>query len=584
MSFALAHPGTPEVSLLARRRVQHVALALILSVVAWLLVAALLVDIEGFDGYQAISNARYWIGLSREYSIQRGPLLTLLIAPAEWLARYFGLHPLDVRPHHLSMALVHALYFVATWRILATAMGARWSVLIAFTATLPSFLFFSYAPFLSQDLFPGALLLAMVVLAHRHVEAPTRERWLLLMLLGCVAALVKQTYGVFWIAILGAVALQSAFARTQPRLSLRTWWSLVLAAALSGLLSWVVYAITTLQAFPEAPWWLRPYLQLQWITDFFAAQVDLSTDFAWWLYLRNFPSSGILLTLLIIPALVLAWRRGPLLRLGVLVWIICFAFMHLLPFKEVRYVGFLAPLSALILIPLCERLLAARRPVRILLACLLLLDLGLAGQEAMRVFAPFYRHSELRAFLAPLDGKLVSSVVMATPVLSFGPAAPSPLAGDRYHRMYYIAAADVRILYQLDASELIRTDDLARAAPGAWVIFANGMPMRRVAWGARDSEPVAPDALQFIAQLTAATLEWDAGAGAYRLPQALIGKNLLLFSVRAGRAQLRQISDLISPQALRELQAVPDPIPQTIDVQLLEMSSVCTLAGCQHSP
>src|SRR4029453_13334060 len=91
----------------------RVAARLIMSLVAaWLAAAAVLVQIEYYDGISAICNARYFLGLSTFYFFDRGPLMAWVQMPAEFLKSWLSLHPLDVRTHHAAMALIHLGYVV----------------------------------------------------------------------------------------------------------------------------------------------------------------------------------------------------------------------------------------------------------------------------------------------------------------------------------------------------------------------------------------------------------------------------------------------------------------------------------------
>lgn len=145
---------------------------------AWVAAAAWWVGIEYSDGYAAISNAQYLLGIIDYYYAQRGPFVAALLMPAEWFAESMGLHPLSVRPHHMTFAFLHILYLVTLALVLSRAYRHRCSVLIAFLAAAPTYIFFSYAPFLSHDIFPGALFLIMLVAADRFVTTRRFSLWL----------------------------------------------------------------------------------------------------------------------------------------------------------------------------------------------------------------------------------------------------------------------------------------------------------------------------------------------------------------------------------------------------------------------
>ena len=152
------------------------SLVVIGVVAAWLFAAAVLVQIEYYDGLSAISNARYFLGLSTFYFFDRGPLMAWVQMPSEALKSWLSLHPLDVRAHHAAMALVHLAYVVVVFRALTGQFGHSWSTLIAFLTGITSYVFFSYAPFLSHDLAPGALLIWMLIWSEvLFTPASTRD-------------------------------------------------------------------------------------------------------------------------------------------------------------------------------------------------------------------------------------------------------------------------------------------------------------------------------------------------------------------------------------------------------------------------
>src|SRR6266498_1388260 len=105
---------------------------LLTAVGAWLFVAAAVLDIEYYDGLSAICNARYFLGQSVFYVFDRGPFMAWMQMPAEALKGWLALHPLDFRPHHATMALVHVAYLLGVYRVLVDRLGHRWSTLAAF--------------------------------------------------------------------------------------------------------------------------------------------------------------------------------------------------------------------------------------------------------------------------------------------------------------------------------------------------------------------------------------------------------------------------------------------------------------------
>src|SRR6185295_20198515 len=223
---------------------------------------------------------------------------------------------------------------------------------------------------------------------------PRLRPWLLLVAAGTLAPLVKQTFGVFWIAVLAAHALPTLVRadsryRTPPR---ALGW-LASGAVASGLLTWLIYGIVLADWAPQIPLWLRPYRNLQFLADVYEG-TDIRMPL--WIYVRNVWAYGRLTTLLLIPGLALSLGGSPRQRRLALAWITGVVFLHALPLREVRYMAFLAPLSAVVIAPALQ-MVGRRRAGVVVVAVLLFFDVSGAAREASKVATAFYRHSELRA-------------------------------------------------------------------------------------------------------------------------------------------------------------------------------------------
>jgi hypothetical protein len=471
-----------------RDRRSVVAAGLVLgSAAAWLLVAAAIVDIEYYDGFSAICNARYFLGRSSFYLADRGPLMAWLLMPAELVKDWLGLHPLEVRPHHATMAVLHVGYLLAVYGALLRQLGQRWSTVIAFGTAITSYVFASYAPFISHDLLAGALFLWMLIWSEHVAQTPRLRPWLLLVAAGTLAPLVKQTFGVFWIAVLAAHVVPTLL-RADPRhrTSPRALGWLAGGAIASGLLTWVIYGIVLANWAPQIPLWLRPYRNLQ-----FLAAVNEGTDIQMplWIYVRNLWAYGRLTTLLLIPGLALAVGGSSRQRRLALAWITGVVFIHVLPLREVRYMAFLAPLSAVVIAPALQ-MVGRRRAGVVLVAVLLLFDVSGAAREASKVATAFYRHSELRAFLEPLsDGARPRRPLLGNiPMLSFVSPDPSPLAADRYHHIFHMGIGHIGVLYGYAAQDvrLLRphevTAAMATAPEGSVLLFSTGILAHGPTW------------------------------------------------------------------------------------------------------
>jgi hypothetical protein len=459
----------------------------LVAVACWLLVAAILVDVEYYDGLSAISNARYFLGHSASYFFDRGPLMAWIQMPAETVKGWLGLHPLEFRPHHTTMAFVHAVYLVVVYRALVGHFGHRWSTLMAFTTAVTSYVFFSYAPFLSHDLAPGALFVWMLIWSEELARAPRLRSWLLLVMAGTLGPLVKQTYGVFWIAVLAAHVLPSLL-RMDPihRTSRRAVAWLAAGAATSGVLTWIVYGLVLIDWAPDINLWLRPYRNLQYLGNVYDG-TDVS--FPLWIYVRNLWAYGRLATLLLIPGLVLSLRGSAVQRRVAVAWVAAVVFIHVMPLREVRYMAFLAPLSAVMIVP-AIRLLAQQKLGAFAMAALLLVDIGGAVVEASRIGKTFYRHNELRSLLEPLsdDGRMRRPIFHNVSMLSFVAPDQSPLAADRYHRIFHVGVWHIERLYGYAGGDMKvmppRPAPLwsTTAPEGSALLFSNGILAHGPTW------------------------------------------------------------------------------------------------------
>lgn len=470
-----------------RRYLTLAAWLLLGAVAAWLVAAAALVDIEYYDGVSAICNARYFLARSPFYFFDRGPLMAWVLMPAEAIRDWLGLHPLEVRPHHATTALLHLGYLVAVYAALVRHAGPGWSTVLAVVTAVTSYMFASYAPFVSHDILVGALFLWMLIWSEDFASAPRARPWLLLVSAGALAALVKQTFGVVWIAVLVAHLLPTLLRRDPgDRTSARALWGLAAGAATSGLVVWLVYGVVLSGWAPDVPAWARPYRNLQYL-----AHVYDGTDvvFPPWIYIRNWWAYGRVTTLLLIPGLVLCLGGSRLQRRMALAWIAAVVFVHAMPLREVRYMAFVAPVSAFVIVP-AMRMLGARAAGALLIAALLVLDVSGAVTEAARVGTAFHRHSEARAALEPLwnGGRPLRPLFHNVSMLSFVAPDGSPLAADRYHRIFHVSIAHVAILFGYAASEVRpvlpgQTTALSATAPeGSALLFASAILAHGPTW------------------------------------------------------------------------------------------------------
>ena len=474
---------------------------LLAALAGWQLLAIAWVDVDYFDAYETLINARYFLGEAPSYIPSRWPLMAWLIVPAEALREALGLHPLDLRLLHAVSGALHVGCIVAVYALLTRRFGDGAPTLLAFVAAIPTYLYFTSAPFLSHDIAPGGVLLWMLFLADDFLARPSRRGWVLLALAGSAAALIKPTYALFWVALLVAFATLRAFDSVggngdtntngegdgdeQPiRSAPRGLLGLATSAIVSALLFWLASAFALAASGVDVAWWREPYEQILHLVA-----MQEGDQPPWWVYLRNLPANGVWVPLLILPGVALAFRGNRLDRAAAIVWLLCAVAMQAFEHREVRYLGFLAPLSAFLLVrPL--RWILDRRALT-LVACAVL---GLSWLPFMpysplsaadRIGAPFYRNSELRQLLAPLghgEGRH-QPVVLLAPGLSFTPPdASSPLVGDPFHMIFHFFPHQLGLL-GYEQGELLggspeRLEDLSLLPANAAVVYGSGPLLR----------------------------------------------------------------------------------------------------------
>lgn len=465
-----------------------VELAVLAIVVGWLSFAAGRVNIEYYDGLSAIANARYFLGLSDRYVFDRAPMMAWVMMPAEWYHSRCGLHPLEVRPHHALMALLNVVYVIGAYALIVRMFGRCWAVLISFVAAVLTFMFFSYAPFISHDLVAGLMLLYMLNCAHRFADSGRKSLWFQLVIVGTAAALVKQTFGAFWLLVLLVHVFRAGTKSGDgPPQGSRIFLWLLGGAVVSGAVTWIVLGVIFENSVPGMPLLLRPLENLRYLANVYEGK---NVEFPLWIYVRNFPAYGWLTTVLIVPGLILSLRGTPLQREIAVAWVGAFVFMHLLPLREVRYLAFLAPLSACVLIP-AVRTVARDRTGLVLIAALFAADLYRCTAEASRIVDPFYSGRFQRQFFAVLEDKasLNKPVYVNAPMFSFVSPVPSPLAADRYHRIFHVGVVHMEFVFgRKNIGRLLNSHAALAAAAGspdgAALLYCTGILARGPTWRA----------------------------------------------------------------------------------------------------
>ena len=451
-----------------------------------LLVAAIVLRVECHDGYDAMANARYLLGDVSAYNANRTPMMSFLILPAQWLASHLQLNPLDVRLQHLSMALLHIGYLLGVYVMVCRVHGRGLASVAAFVAAVPSVVFWSYAPFISHDILPGILLLGMILAAVRFCDAPSKKLWTALVLIGACAALIKQTFGLFWVGLFLAALLDC-----ELRKNWRVLAMLFAGAVTSGALTWLILGWVLAGTWPETMLLLRPLRQLGHLQG-------QAVSVPWWMYIANLPAYGWCALAGIVPALVLSWRQSRVMRFAAVCWLVGAMAMQVLGYKEVRYLLFLAPVTALLLVPVIKASIR-HRALLIVGTALLVIDIGRASWEAARLQDDFFLTGPVHGILAPLrspQGDLRQPLYMSYQLLSYRDNTRPPFVGDRYHRMFHFSPSHMQRLLGYGEIREINPDtmvDVAWRQPGAAMLRTNRLIF---------SYDPAPDHLQVAAVAT----------------------------------------------------------------------------------
>jgi hypothetical protein len=548
-----------------------------LCLTAWLIACALLVQGEYGDGYQTIVNARYLFGDSPNYFVQRGPLAAIALWPVEVFASAFSLDPLDVRPYHFLSALLHAAYLMGCWLLLRRAPGNDIARLIAFAAAILTVVFYSYAPFLSHDLLPGLLFLLFIFLCHRWLEKRDVKDAVYLVLLGAGVTLIKQTYAIFWIALMFYAVVAWLLKWDSSRVTVRRVVELGVFGLGSAVISYVAYAWFIGGELPNEAFLKRPLTLIDAISGQYGD--DMAGMFATDLYLRNLHNYGIVAVLLVIPGVVMAWRGADArLRQIAVCWLIGVVCMQLIGFREARYLAFLAPLSAMLIVPVIQKLSTQKLP----LAALLLVVLFDQSRGLVAASVPVRSAARVdvaRFVNAPVgDGSMYASEV-----LSFAFSPSSPLARDRYHGIYHLTPLLLSGLYEGHVSVGSIADPrelgLSGIDVGDRVYYSNDTLLRRPPWNDQN-QPAGLENFLLVAGDVVET-ELVFLQGAYRRPDNKNSYIMFLPDLDVGPMLPRINTGTLSLAAANELYG--DVSQEShLTVLAVEIYALCQADSCSY--
>ena len=462
----------------------------------WILACALLVKGEYGDGYQTMANGRFFFGDASNYYVQRGPLAAFAMFPVEMFRSWFDWSAIDVRPYHIYSGLLHSLYLLGCWHLMKRSSGDRVAQVIAFVAAILSVVFYANAPHLSHDIIPGLIFLLLIFLCNRWLSTPSKMLALQLVLLGTAVTFIKQTYAIFWFALVVYTIAAYIFKWDEQRVSGRQALTLVGLAACSAIISWFGYGLFIAPELPDAsilrgPLDLMAAVSVQYGKDF---EAIFTTD----LYLRNIHNYGIAAMLLALPGVVLALRGDDArLRIVAICWLVSVVALQLVSFREVRYLAFLAPLTAILIVPAIQLLIRHRAAAGVLL--LVILFDQYRGLTVSAAQLSSTGGIDIDRFISAPDG---DGKTVFTRNLSFVYMADSPMRRDPYHGIYHMSAALYRRLNEnrLDVVELRDPRDLGTIGvkPGDQVFYSNITVLRKTPW-ADDNVPASLAKLVMVA-------------------------------------------------------------------------------------
>ncbi len=561
-----------------------VTLMIIGLIIIWNFVAAWWVNLDYSDGYASISNAQYFLGQIDSYFAQRAPFYAFFLIPAEIIANLLSLEAFDVRVHHLWMAVLHSFYIISCFYLLQKYSNDDLSAkVIGFFIVLPNVVFFSYAPLISHDIFAGVILLYMLFLTERFFQQKTIDMSLLsaLMILGTIAAIIKVTFCLIWILI---VISQVILLVNRDRQSFQSdfiqqFLAFFTAACVSAIISWLLYA-WSLQTWGHVSFLLRPYAHAVAIIEHFA---DHQTP-PMYMYIPNLALGyGFTTFFLIVPGIWLALKsKNPTKKSAAIIWVVGFFIMSMLTYKEVRYLAYLTPMAAFLIIPVIAKMLKWRLG-QLIMIVLAVIDLSRAGMAAAHHFQPFYADSAVTKFLSPINELEASQKIILTHVLSFRAPQPSPFVGDVYHRIFHVTEDIIQRLYNFPTGKVILLPSINHMPPvaltklpqfgeGSLLLFAN-LHVLNATRPELDQESDNRAFIQFSARIS--KIKYEKHENIY---QAINSKNSYFFSLTAGKSiNLSPIPHSISVNESK----LPDDFHHTLELWGLKMIQFCNMKGCK---
>ena len=187
---------------------------LLLCIMVWLIVSAMTNQGESGDGVQSVVNMRFLLGEAQFWYVQRGPLMTLILLPSEFVGQKLDLHPLDFRSLHLWVAFLHGFYLIGVWYLIRYILPLYGKArFLVFCGSVLCMVFMGYAMIVSPDILPGLFFLVMIVCFQRWVDTNQKCFLVLLSIFGVLVTFIKPTFCLFYISIYSYVCVALFFNR-----------------------------------------------------------------------------------------------------------------------------------------------------------------------------------------------------------------------------------------------------------------------------------------------------------------------------------------------------------------------------------
>lgn len=548
-----------------------------LLVSLWVFACAIMVQGEYGDGYQTIVNGRYFFADSPDYFVQRGPMAGLALWPVEAMRTWFDWDAIDVRPYHVYSGILHSLYLIGVWYLLKRTGPNRVAQILAFIAAILSLVFYANAPHLSHDIIPGLFFLLLIFLCDRWLYKPDKVLALQLVLLGTVVTFIKQTYALFWIALVIYALLALVMKWDDCRVTVRKTAMLIALAGISGILSWLGYGVFIATDANGASILTAPLYVIKAISEQYGS--EHAQVFAADLYLRNLHNYGVAAVAMVIPGVVYAFRtNNSRLRIVAVCWVVCAVAMQVTGFKEVRYLAFLAPLTAVLIVPIVQSVIKHRLAAGLLIVVILFDQYRGFSVSAAQLSST--ASVNVSRFLDAPDG---DGRVIGSDYLSFIYMAASPMPRDPYHGIYHLTPALIRWLHE-DQLEVIQLDDsselgLIGLEAGDRVYYSNFLILRTAPWREDNVPSSLASHMMVSGDVTTTQLAREGG----RYVVATGDDNFLLY---VPSANVGQQMPVLSPAGLSiaETNALfgEKSVRESLTVMVVEVKAMCKAGRCVY--